>query len=144
MAAHFPDQKPPFLFDETERNTHSAINADSFKALQVERDALSARLENAKAEYLKLRVERDKLASDLKQFKDASEQDKPLTTRERNTLLTIIGVLCAAEGIDITTHRKAGDVIEGMAADLGISIGAQAIGNHLQGVPQAMEGRKTN
>lgn len=143
MAKHFPDQKPAFLFDETERNTHSAINADSFKALQVERDALSARLDNAKTEYTKLRNERDEIRKELQQFKAAEQQDAPLDTRERNTLLTIIGVLCSANGIPITTHRKAGDIIEGMAAELGISIGAQAIGNHLQGVPQAMASRKT-
>lgn len=47
MSKHYPDQKPAFLFDETERSTHNAINADSFRALQVDRDAARARLERA-------------------------------------------------------------------------------------------------
>jgi len=42
MAKHYPDQKPKFLFDEVERSTHAAISAESFPALQVDRDALKA------------------------------------------------------------------------------------------------------
>ncbi len=51
MAKYFPDQKPAFLFDEIERTTHTAINADSFRALQVDRDSLNAKLNNCKSQY---------------------------------------------------------------------------------------------
>ena len=68
MAKHYPDQKPAFLFDEIERKTHAAINADAFRALQVDRDAARAELEKAKAwaadtirEMDAMRGERDSL-----------------------------------------------------------------------------------
>ena len=68
MSKHYPDQKPAFLFDETERSTHNAINADSFRALQADRDAARARLEKAEewakktiAEMNAMRSERDSL-----------------------------------------------------------------------------------
>jgi hypothetical protein len=61
MAKHYPDQKPKFLFDEVERTTHAAINAESFRALQVDRDALKARIEKATEAYLALRRERDEI-----------------------------------------------------------------------------------
>jgi len=48
MTKHYPDQKPVFLFDEIERKAHAAINADSFLALQVDRDALKTDLERAR------------------------------------------------------------------------------------------------
>jgi len=47
MSKTYPDQKPAFLFDEIERTTHAAINADTFRALQADRDALKARIEKA-------------------------------------------------------------------------------------------------
>jgi hypothetical protein len=40
ISKEFPSDKPAFLFDETERKTHAAFNADSFRALQADRDAL--------------------------------------------------------------------------------------------------------
>ena len=42
IAREFPADKPEFLFDEVERKTHSAINADAFRALQADRDAAHA------------------------------------------------------------------------------------------------------
>jgi hypothetical protein len=50
IAREFPADKPAFLFDEIERKTHAAINADAFRALQADRDAARAELEEAKAE----------------------------------------------------------------------------------------------
>jgi hypothetical protein len=41
MTKHHPDKKPKCLFDDVERTTHPVINADSFRALQVDRDALN-------------------------------------------------------------------------------------------------------
>lgn len=49
IAETFPTDKPAFLFDEIERNTHTAINADAFRALQADRDALQTRLDKANA-----------------------------------------------------------------------------------------------
>lgn len=32
----YPDQRPAFLFDEVERNTHAVINKDTFQDLKEE------------------------------------------------------------------------------------------------------------
>jgi hypothetical protein len=47
MSKHFPDQKPDFLFDETEQKTHAAINTESFTALQADVQAANRRREQA-------------------------------------------------------------------------------------------------
>jgi hypothetical protein len=95
IAEQFPSDKPAFLFDEIERNTHSAINADAYRALQVDRDALRARLEKAAEEYRKLRAERDALIVE----RDAlTEQTKDLQNpgpRAGTTYMNIIGALLA-------------------------------------------------
>lgn len=63
MAKHYPDQTPPFLFDEIERTTHAKITVEAWQALQAERDALRARVEKAEdwweQEGKGLKVERD-------------------------------------------------------------------------------------
>ena len=58
MAENLPDQKPVFLFDEIERNTHSAFNAKSFQALQIDRDALQQQLDCGKDKITALEVEK--------------------------------------------------------------------------------------
>lgn len=57
IAREFPSDKPAFLFDEVERKTHAAINADAFRALQADRDAARAELEKEKSEAKKLRAD---------------------------------------------------------------------------------------
>ncbi|MCM8621609.1 MAG: hypothetical protein NFW16_07670 [Candidatus Accumulibacter sp.] len=57
IAKEHPADKPAFLFDEVERKTHSSINADTFRALQADRDAARAKLERVKADAQNLRAE---------------------------------------------------------------------------------------
>lgn len=93
MSKAFPASKPTFLFDEIERSTHSAINADSFRALQAERDALKARLEKAKDEYLKLKAARDKDEGELASLRAIVERQSAPGERAETTYLNIIGGL---------------------------------------------------
>lgn len=93
IAEHFPSDKPEFLFDELERNTHSAINADTFRALQADRDALKARIDKATEEYLKLKTERNALAEQLASIKADLEKQKPLDPRSETTYLNIVGAM---------------------------------------------------
>lgn len=58
METAFPNDKPAFLFDDIERNSHTSISADAYQALQAERDALKSRLEKAKESYKLLREEK--------------------------------------------------------------------------------------
>lgn len=100
MAENYPDQKPKFLFDDIERATHTAINADSFRALQADRDALKARIEKATEEYRKLRQELDTITGErdsLRQIVDSlSKQTQTASAvdpRSETTYLNIIGAM---------------------------------------------------
>jgi hypothetical protein len=86
MARNYPDQKPAFLFDEVERNTHSAINKEAFAALQIELQASKARVEKAKEAYRELQTKNAALQTEL----DKKTESSP---RERATLMRIIAVL---------------------------------------------------
>lgn len=97
MAKHYPDQKPEFLFDELERSSHSAINADSFRSLQADLQAARAMLAQEKkrcaeisAERDALRVGNDKLQKLVNQF---SAKPKKADKREDRSDLHIIGAL---------------------------------------------------
>ena len=93
IAQQFPGDKPAFLFDEVERSTHSAINADSFRALQADRDSLKTRIENATAAYRALKQERDALATEVKSLREGVSKSRPLSDRSETTYLNIIGGL---------------------------------------------------
>ena len=104
LAEHEPGQKPAFLFDEVERETHARYNAETFHALQAERDALKLRVDNATEAYKQLRRERD----ELKAAVDAqATAEKPLGTTERNTLLKlVIGMAVRGYGYDPSAARS--------------------------------------
>jgi hypothetical protein len=95
IAAQFPSDKPAFLFDEIERNTHAAINADSFRALQADRDALKARVEKAAEEYRKLRSERDILIAERDALAEQIKNPQDPGPRAQTTYLNIIGAMVA-------------------------------------------------
>ncbi|WP_157381260.1 protein kinase [Tepidiphilus margaritifer] len=95
IAKEHPADKPEFLFDEIERKTHAAINADAFRALQADRDAARAELERAKAwaadtirEMDALRGERDSLRAMVERMNIPGE-------RAETTYLNIIGAMLA-------------------------------------------------
>ena len=78
----------------------------------------------------------------LKSIENAPEQtEKPLTTTERNSLLTIIAALCKEAKLDYKTHSKTAGLIQSTAASLGISIGETTIEGHLKKIPNALAGR---
>ena len=83
------------LFDEIERKTHAAINADAFRALQADRDAARTELEKAKAwaadtirEMDAMRGERDSLRAMVEKMNAPGE-------RAETTYLNIIGAMLA-------------------------------------------------
>lgn len=98
IAKEFPNDKPSFLFDEIERNTHPAITADTYQALIAERDKLKAELEKANDCYLKSKADRDRLNAEIEK---ANATGKNLTPTERQTMLKlIIGMAIHAYGYD--------------------------------------------
>ena len=68
-------------------------------------------------------------------------QSKPLSTKERNTLLAIIATLCQEAKIDYTRPAKAAASIQHTADSMGISIGESTIESHLKKIPDALASR---
>jgi len=94
MAKNYPDQKPEFLFDEIERTTHAAINADTFRALQADRDALKARIEKAEEWARNKMIETKELERELYELRNLTKPDR-LDSRKETTYLQIIRALLA-------------------------------------------------
>jgi hypothetical protein len=93
MQRRYPDQKPAFLFDEIERSTHAAINADTFRALQADRDALNVRLEKATDAYRTLTKERDAIEGERNSLRGIVDKMSTPGDRAETTYLNIIGGL---------------------------------------------------
>ena len=72
---------------------------------------------------------------------DSNISEKPLATRERNTLLTIIAVLCKEAKLDYSKPAKTAGMIQSTAASMGLSIGESTIEAHLKKIPNAIAGR---
>ncbi len=95
MAKHYPDQKPAFLFDEVERKTHAAINADSFRALQADRDALKARIDKAEEWAKTIIAEKNALLGERDSLRAMVEKMNAPGERAETTYLNIIGAMLA-------------------------------------------------
>jgi hypothetical protein len=93
MLQHHPGSKPVFLFDEVERSVHSAINADTFRSLQADRDGLKARIEKATEIYKALRHDRDEIEAQRALLAAIVEKQSVPGQRTKATYLTIIGGL---------------------------------------------------
>lgn len=74
MEEAFPNEKPAFLFDDIERNSHTAISVDAYRALQADRDALKNRIDKAIESYSLLRDEKKALESERNGLKQLVEQ----------------------------------------------------------------------
>lgn len=139
MAKHYPDQKPAFLFDEVERNTHASFNADSFRVLQADRDAARSELAGAKSLATEVRGERDALLGERNSLR--AMIDKAMTTTERNTLLTIIAALCDYSDIKYQERGAAGQIAK-MTEEVGAPITDDTIRKMLSKISDALESRK--
>jgi len=67
--------------------------------------------------------------------------EKPLGKRERDTLLTIIAVLCKEAELDYTKASKTAVLIHSTAAGMCLSIGESTIRDHLKEIPNALATR---
>jgi len=122
IAKEHPADKPAFLFDELERKTHSAINADTYRALQADRDAARAELEKAKAwaaertrEIDAMRGERDSLRAMVEKMNAPGE-------RAETTYLNIIGAMLALM-LGKSPAGKAQSVFDNQAAIIAALLG---------------------
>ncbi|MDP6725377.1 MAG: hypothetical protein QF536_09335 [Arenicellales bacterium] len=79
IAKEYPGDKPDFLFDEIERGTHKAINAESFRALQVELEADKKRLQKA-----------DKICRVLGSQIESLQKERDQLLKERETATRMV------------------------------------------------------
>lgn len=139
MAKHYPDQKPAFLFDEIERKTHAAINADSYRTLQADLEAARAEIETARKWGEKIKSDHEALQGECMSLR--AMVDKGLTATERNTLLTIIAALCDYSAINHQERGVAQRIME-MTDEIGAHLDDQTILTALKKIPNALEARK--
>jgi hypothetical protein len=66
---------------------------------------------------------------------------KPLSDKERITLLVIIAALAKEAKVDISKISKSGDLIASMTQIIGAPIGATTIETHLRQIPEALQSR---
>ena len=69
-------------------------------------------------------------------------EQKPLGTRERDTLLTIIAALAKEAGFNIDSPGKAAVAIENLTELVGTRVSKRTIEDHLKKIPAALEVRK--
>jgi hypothetical protein len=68
-------------------------------------------------------------------------QEKTLSTRERDTLLTIIAALAKAAKTDILDYGKSAQYISGLTDEIGANVSKRTIEEHLKKIPDALEVR---
>lgn len=68
-------------------------------------------------------------------------EEKPLATKERTTLLTLIALLAEEAEIDLSKPSKAATALVSRAETKGIQIGQRTIEEHLKKIPDALEKR---
>jgi len=139
IGRNFPGEKPPFLFDEVERQTHSAINVDTYRALKAAHDAKEKRLDDAQE---KIRLLNEKLHDteterDLLRTYSASSS---LSTRERRSLLVVLQAAFTIAKID-SAERGLAVAIAQITQGLGAPVSDDTIRKFLQDIPDALESR---
>ncbi len=138
IAREFPSDKPSFLFDEIERKAHAAINADAFRALQADRDALKARIDKAEEWAKTILAERNALLSERDSLR--AMVDKGLTATERNTLLTIIAALCDYSAIKPDDRGSASQIAK-LTEEIGATVSDDTVRRWLKLIPDALATR---
>lgn len=75
-------------------------------------------------------------------FNDETKaSEKPLSTVERNVLLTIVAALCLELKIDYKRHAKAAGLVKDLVVGIGANVGETTIEGHLKRIPDALEAR---
>jgi hypothetical protein len=99
MVRHYPDQKPPFLFDEIERSTHTAISTEAFHILQAERDALRVQLNELQTSLQSMQEQHIATVTERDRLLRLVNDEKPLTERTQRgypTYVPLVSVVPAA------------------------------------------------
>ncbi len=88
MEEAFPNEKPAFLFDDIERDSHTAINADSYRSLRAERDALQRRVDKAVKEFVSLREDKEAVEAERDSLKLLVDKSSCANPKVENSALS--------------------------------------------------------
>ena len=77
MGSIFPNEKPAFLFDDIEQNSHPEISAEAYRALKAERDTLNSRLDDGYVKYNKLCEEKESIEAERNALRSIAENVLP-------------------------------------------------------------------
>ena len=125
ISLYCENDKPSFLFDEIERNTHSLITKDTYDALKADNDASKIRLSNAEAlakEHIQKYNELLTESANMKSFieKMTSAENQVISETEPQKLLKQIGVLALLLSKKNNSLRKSSD--EPNASQIAIAV----------------------
>ncbi|RJG05844.1 hypothetical protein D3870_07275 [Noviherbaspirillum cavernae] len=151
MIRRYPSQRPAFLFDEIERTEHAHVDAPKLQAVQAERDALQAQLNETdtmlqvtRQSLADVMAERDALHAQIVAM--AAERDaaleKPFSTTERNSVLTVLAAVLDYSDIDPTARGSAKQV-EGWTEQMGARVTDDTIRRIFSQIPAAVDSRRT-
>lgn len=85
-------------------------------------------------------VRTDELRRFESTLNENTQNEKPLNTTERNTLLTIIAAMCKYEGIDPKDRTATSEILK-MTEDLGAPVSDDTIRSVLKKIPNAIDSR---
>lgn len=127
MARYYPEQRPDFLFSRFEQQlAPKGISMDSVQALLIERDTLTARVEQAERRIAQLQSENTVLLA-ARGSSDANTP--PMSARAQTTYLHIVGTMLdlllgtSPSGQPYSTFRTQESVITALVALHGDKLG---------------------
>ena len=133
------------LWDDEEKVFDAAATASDAVRLKLETPDVEPELKRAQADSDWDDATREKFMGLLRENialrtgeRKSGTADRPLKGRERDTLLTIIAVLCSEAKIPCDKPAKAAGLIQSTAAKMGVSIGETTIEGHLKKIPDAL------
>ncbi len=101
MVRHYPDQKPPFLFDEIERSTHTTISTETFHILQAERDALRVQLNELQTSLQSMQEQHTATVTERDRLLRLVSDEKPLSERTQRGYSPVSGLYLAGESFSV-------------------------------------------
>jgi hypothetical protein len=138
MEENFPGDKPPFLFDEVERQTHSAISVETYQALKAAHDAKEARVSILETKILEQSNKIGTIELQNKALSQQVEASSKMGTRERNNLLVVIAACCELAKLN-PYDRGATTPIVGAIDRMGARLSDDTVRKILSGVKTALE-----
>lgn len=87
MENEFPNEKPAFLFDDIERNSHDSITLEAYQSLKADRDALQLRVDDSITSFKELRGEKKKIEKELSLVKAQLSEFKDVVKNKDYSVL---------------------------------------------------------